>query len=66
MLLCLIHVSACPTCIGRVKEQSAPFFADECYGNSEDEQQSDQEAGENLSGIMLEQFLSPQGEAHER
>lgn len=25
------HACACPTCVGRVSGQSAPFFSDECY-----------------------------------
>ena len=25
------YVNSCPTCVGRVSRQSAPFFTDDCY-----------------------------------
>jgi hypothetical protein len=35
ILLCLARittsVNTCPTCVGRVSKQSAPFFSDACY-----------------------------------
>lgn len=36
LMLCILVMwshtcAACPTCVGRVSKQSAPFFSDECY-----------------------------------
>ena len=31
VLICSNVCIACPTCVGHVTKQSAPFFSDECY-----------------------------------
>jgi hypothetical protein len=65
IILCNIHLQACPTCVGRLSKDSAPFFYDECYHNAELSKNSANDLEKNLSSEALEQLLSQKEEVHE-
>ena len=40
--LAVTRAVACPTCVGRISDQSAPFFSDEAYKSGAQDQAVDQ------------------------
>lgn len=36
LLLSTLHLVGCPTCVGRIEQESPPFFSDEFYQKSTD------------------------------
>lgn len=55
---------ACPTCVGRVTEKSAPFFCEECYQNSDKFNDS---STQNLNNVSdhIQSGSEEGGESHE-
>ena len=46
VMLAVTRAIACPTCVGRITDQSAPFFSDEAYRHDAEPIQNDVEEQE--------------------